>query len=88
MPKKVSPKCFIQLCQKGKHIAQRKKERYIRAQVKGTGILNTLADTVSRLIEMDENIKLQPEEDGKEFGYFTFEELPPVTTQVVEEVIE
>ena len=52
------------------------------------GIWNTLADTLSRLIEMDENIKLQPEEEGKEFGYFPFEELPPVTTQVVEEVIE
>ena len=51
-------------------------------------IWNTLADTLSRLIEMDENIKLQPEEEGKEFGYFLFEELPPVTTQVVEEVIK
>ena len=37
---------------------------------------------------MDENIKLQPEEEGKEFGYFPFEELPPVTTQVVKEVIK
>ena len=37
---------------------------------------------------MDENIKLQPEEEGKEFGYFPFKELPPVTTQVLEEVIE
>ena len=44
------------------------------------GIRNTLADTLSRLIEMDENIKLQPEEEGKEFGYFPFEELPPVTS--------
>ena len=52
------------------------------------GIRNTLADTLSRLIEMDEDIKLQPEEEGKEFGYFHFEELPPVTTQVIEEVIE
>ena len=51
-------------------------------------IRNTLADTLIRLIEMDENIKLQPEEEGKEFGYFPFEELPPVTTQVIEEVIE
>ena len=51
-------------------------------------IQNTLADTLSRLIEIDENIKLQPEEEGKEFGYFPFEELPPVTTQVLEEVIE
>ena len=51
-------------------------------------IRNTLADTLSRLIEMDENIKFQPEEEGKEFGYFPFKELPPVTTQVKEEVIE
>ena len=43
---------------------------------------------LDRLIEMDENIKLQPEEEGKEFGYFPFEELPPVTTQVIEEVIQ
>ena len=52
------------------------------------GIQNTLADTLSRLIEMDENTKLQPEEEGKEFGYFPFKELPPVTTQVIEEIIE
>ena len=52
-----------------------------------SGIRNTLADTLSRLIEMDEDIKPTPEEDGKEFGYFPFEELPPAMTQVVEEVI-
>ena len=50
-------------------------------------IKNTLADTLSRLIDIDENIKLQPEEEGKEFGYFPFEELPPAQTQVVEEII-
>ena len=49
-------------------------------------IRNTLADTLSRLIEMDKNIKLQPEDEGKGFGYFPFKELPPVTTQVVEKV--
>ena len=37
---------------------------------------------------MDEDIKLQPEEEGKEFGYFPFKELPPATTQVIEEAIE
>ena len=37
---------------------------------------------------MDENIKMQPEDEGKEIRYFPFEELPPVTTQVVEEVIK
>ena len=47
-----------------------------------------MADTLSRLIEMDEDIKLQPEEEGKEFGYFPFKELPPVRTQVLEEIIE
>ena len=51
-------------------------------------IRNTLADMLSRLIEMDENIKLQPEEEGKEFGYFPFKELPLVTIQIVEEVIK
>ena len=50
------------------------------------GIFNTLADTLSRLIEMDENI--QPEEESKQFGYFPFGELPLVTAQVVEEVIK
>ena len=52
------------------------------------GIRNTLADILSRLIEMDEDIRPPPEKEGKEFGYFPFEELPPVMTQVIEEVIE
>ena len=50
------------------------------------GIRNTLADTLSRLIDIDENIRLQPEEEGKEFGYFPFEELPPAQTQTVETI--
>ena len=50
------------------------------------GIKNTLADTLSRLIDIDENIRLQPEEEGKEFGYFPFEELPPAQTQTVETI--
>ena len=52
------------------------------------GIQNTLADTLSTLIEMDEDIKPKPEEEGKEFGYFPFKELPPASTQVIEEIIE
>ena len=32
------------------------------------GVKNTLTDTLSRLIEIDEDIKLPPEEEGKEFG--------------------
>ena len=37
---------------------------------------------------MDENIKLHPEEEKREFRYFSFKELPPVTTKVIEEVIK
>ena len=50
-------------------------------------IRNTLEDTLSRLIEMDDDIKLPLEEEEKEFGYFSFEELPPATTNIIEEVI-
>ena len=48
------------------------------------GIRNTLADTLSRLIEMDKTIKLHPEDERKEFGYFPFEELPQVVDKVIE----
>ena len=34
------------------------------------GIQNTLADTFSRLIEMEEDIKLHPEEEGNNLGTF------------------
>ena len=42
------------------------------------GIKNTLANTMSRLIEIDPQIELTPEEDGFEFGYYTFDVLPPI----------
>ena len=41
------------------------------------GTKNVLADTLSRLIEFDESIKLPEEEPGYEFGYIPFEKLPP-----------
>ena len=37
---------------------------------------------------MDEDFKLQLEEEGREFWYFPFKELPTVTTQKVGKVIE
>ena len=40
------------------------------------GIKNTLADTMSHLIEIDPHIQLEPEPKGYEFGYYTFESLP------------
>ena len=43
------------------------------------GVKYTLADTLSRPFEIDDDIKLPPEEEFKELGYFPFRELPPVT---------
>ena len=51
------------------------------------GTKNVLADTLSRLIEFDESIKLPDEEPGYEFGYTPFKELPPASVTVIEEVI-
>ena len=51
------------------------------------GTKNVLTDTLSRLIELDESIKLPEEEPGYEFGYTPFEELPPARVTVIEEVL-
>ena len=40
------------------------------------GIKNTLADAMSRLINMGPQIQPEPEPEGYEFGYYTFDELP------------
>ena len=40
------------------------------------GIKNTLADTMSRLIDIDPQKQLEPEPEGYEFRYYTFDELP------------
>ena len=40
------------------------------------GIKNTLADTMSRLIDIDPQIQPEPEPEGYGFGYYTFDELP------------
>ena len=39
------------------------------------GIKNTLADSLSRLLEMDPEAKLQPEKEGHQFGTFCFEQV-------------
>ena len=46
-----------------------------------------LTDTLSRLIEIDDDIKLPAEQEGHEFGYVPFEQLPPAQVTVTEEVI-
>ena len=40
------------------------------------GIKNTLADTMSRMIDMDPQFQPEPEPEGYEFGYYTFDPLP------------
>ena len=40
------------------------------------GIKNTLADTMSRLIDIDPQIQQDSEPEGYEFGYYTFDMLP------------
>ena len=49
--------------------------------IAGTKIV--LTDTLSRLIELDESIKLPEEEPGYEFGYTSFEELSPAIEKVL-----
>ena len=38
-------------------------------------VKNTLADNLSRLLDVDPEAKLHPEKEGQEFGTFCFEEL-------------
>ena len=51
------------------------------------GTKNVLADTFSRLIEIDDDIKLPAEQEGHEYGYVPFEQFPPAQVTVTEEVI-
>ena len=47
------------------------------------GINNTLANTMSCLVEIDPSTKIPPENPGCEFGYYLFESLPPISTEEV-----
>ena len=44
------------------------------------GIKNTLADTMSWLIDIDPDAELLPEDQGCEYGYYLFDPLPPIHT--------
>ena len=58
------------------------------------GIKNTLADTMSRLIDNDPQIQQDAEPEGYEFGYYTFDTLPTMevsnieTTQAESSIVE
>ena len=51
-----------------------------------SGIWNILADTLSRIIKVDPDMKPDPEKEGYE-GYSCFEELPPAEVFNVEEMV-
>ena len=40
------------------------------------GIKDTLADTMSQMIDIDPQVQPEPEPEGYEFGYYTFDPLP------------
>ena len=48
------------------------------------GIKNTLADTMSRLIEIDSQVQHEPEPEGYEFGYYVFDNLPSIEVTDIE----
>ena len=51
------------------------------------GKSNVLADTLSRLISIDPDVKLEPELEGCEFRQYCFEELPKASSYTVNEII-
>ena len=52
-----------------------------------SGVQNTLADTLSRVIRVDPDMKPDPEKDSYEFGYSCFKELPPAEVFSVEKMV-
>ena len=48
------------------------------------GIKNTLADTMSHLINIDPQIQPEPEPEGHEFVYYTFNPLPALEVQDIQ----
>ena len=51
------------------------------------GIKNTLADTMSRLIDIDPQVQPEPEPEGYEFRYYTFDELPDLEVSNIESIL-
>ena len=48
---------------------------------------NILADTLSRLIDINPDVELQPELKDYKFGHYTFETLPKARSKMVHEVL-
>ena len=52
------------------------------------GIKNTLADTMSQLIDIDPQIQQDSEPEGYEFGYYTLDILPILEVSNIETILE
>ena len=48
---------------------------------------NTLADTMSRLIDIDPQLQPEPEPEGYEFSYYTFDQLPELEVSNAESTL-
>ena len=46
------------------------------------GIKNTLADTMSQLVLIDPDVQLTAEPKGYEYGYYSFDNIDPIETQI------
>ena len=53
-----------------------------------SGKANILADTLSHLIDLDPDARLDPENAGWEFGYYIFQSLPKLSSTDVVQVCE
>ena len=51
------------------------------------GSKNVLTDTLNGLTDINQDTRLPPEEQGYEFGYAVFEELPKIKCYEINEVI-
>ena len=51
------------------------------------GIKNTLADTMSRLVNIDPTTKPETEPEGYEFVYYVFDPLPPLSVKEIDEQV-
>ena len=46
------------------------------------GVKNTLADTMSQLVSVDPDVQLTAEPEGYEYGYYAFDNIDPIETQI------
>ena len=53
-----------------------------------SGKANILADTLSHLVDIDPDARLDPENAGWEFGYYIFESLPKLSSEDIVQVYE